>query len=64
MIIIIIIIIIIVIIIIVNPCGPEILSWCPAGNSHVSWAGEVLFSLRWQSPRDGVLIKVLVVVQP
>ena len=36
----------------------------PAGNSHVSWADEALFSLGWQSPRDGVSIKMLVVVQP
>ena len=57
-------IIIIIIIIIINSCGPEILSWCPVGNRHVSWAGEVLFSLGWQSPRDCVLIKILVVVQP
>ena len=35
-----------------------------AGNNHVSWAGEVLFSLGWQSPRDGVSIKILLVVQP
>ena len=38
--------------------------WRPAENSHDSWAGEVLFSLGWQSPRDGVSIKILVVVQP
>ena len=23
------------------------LGWRPAGNSHVSWAGKVLFSLGW-----------------
>ena len=40
------------------------LGWHPARNGHVSWAGEALFSLGWQSPRDGVLIKILVVVQP
>ena len=38
--------------------------WRPLGNSHVSWAGEAIFSLGWQSPRDGVSIKILVVVQP
>ena len=27
-------------------------------------AGEVLFSLGWQSPRDCVSIKILVLVQP
>ena len=35
-----------------------------SGNSYVSWAGEVLFSLFGQSPRDGVSKKMLVVVQP
>ena len=37
--------------------------WHSAGNSHVSWAGEPLFSLGWQSPRDHLSIKMLVVVQ-
>ena len=44
--------------------GLEIRGWLPAGNSHVLWVGEALFSLGWQSPRDGVSIKILVVVQP
>ena len=35
-----------------------------AGNSHGPRAGEALFSLGWQSPRDGVSIKILVIVQP
>ena len=38
--------------------------WRLVGNSHVSWAGETLFSLGWPSPRDGVSIKILVEVQP
>lgn len=33
------------------------------GNIHVSWAGEVLISHGWQSPRDGIWIKILVAVQ-
>ena len=36
----------------------------PVGNSYVSWAGEILFSLGWQSSNDGVSIKILVVVKP
>ena len=52
------------IIIIIIPRGLKIPGWCLAGNSHPSWAGEALFSLGWQSPRDGVLIKILVVAQP
>ena len=36
--------------------------WHPAGIA-VSRAGEVLFSLCWQSPRDGVSKKILVVTQ-
>ena len=31
--------------------------WCPAGNSHISRAGEALFSLGWQSPINGASIK-------
>ena len=34
-----------------------------AGNSYVSWASEAIFSLGWQSPRDGFSKKILVVVQ-
>ena len=41
------------IVIIILPSGLEILDWCETEYSHVSWAGEVLFSLGWQSPRDG-----------
>ena len=61
--IIIIIIMIIIIIIIITP-WPGSTGLAFAGNSHVSWAGEVLYSLGWQSPRDGVSINILVVVQP
>ena len=43
----------------------KFLGWSPAENSYVSQAGEVLFSLCWQSPKDGVSKKkILVVVQP
>ena len=40
------------------------MDWYPAGNNHVPWTGEALFSFDWQSHRDGVSIKLLVVVQP
>ena len=30
--------------------------WRLEGNSHFLWVGEVLFSLAWQSPRDGVSV--------
>ena len=40
-------------------CGLEILA-CYQGFTIVSWLDAVLFSLDWQSPRDGVSIKVLV----
>ena len=38
--------------------------WRSVGNSDISWTGEALFILGRQSPRDGVLIKILMVVQP
>ena len=44
--------------------GLEISGRRPTRNSHVSWAGEVLFSLGWQSPRYSISIKALMVVQP
>ena len=38
-------------------------NWSPAGNSYASRAIEALFSIGWQSPRDRVSKKILVVVQ-
>ena len=58
----IIIIIIIITIIIRPPRELEILGWHPAGYSQVLRADEALFSLGWQSSRDGVSIKIQVVV--
>ena len=46
------------------PVAYKYSGWDPSENSHVSWEGEVLFILCWQSPRDSVSIKLLVVVQP
>ena len=46
------------------PMTLKYLGWHSAGNRHVSWAGEALFGLGWQSPRDHVSIKMLVLVQP
>ena len=45
-----------------HPRGLEILGWHPAGYSQVLRADEALFSLGWQSSRDGVSIKIPVVV--
>ena len=40
------------------------LGWHSTRNGHVSWAGEALLSLGWQSLRDGVSKAILVVMQP
>ena len=37
--------------------------WHPAGSSRFSWASAVNLSFDWQSPRDGVLMKIIMVVQ-
>ena len=54
----------IIITIIIMIIALKYLGWRLAGNSHVPRGGEVLFSLGWQSPRDGASIKILVIVQP
>ena len=41
-------------------CSLEILTWYLVGFIIVSRAGEMLFSLHWQSSRYGILIKLLV----
>ena len=43
-------------------CSLEILGWHPVGYSQVLRADEALFSLGWQSSRDGVSIKIPTVV--
>ena len=49
-------IIIIIIIIIIITMTLKYAGWRLEGNSHFLWVGEVLFSLAWQSPRDGVSV--------
>ena len=56
--------IIIIIIIIINTYGLEILGWQQLGVSLVSWAGAMHFSRGWQSPRDAVSMKIMVMMQP
>ena len=49
-------------VIIIIPRGTKILGWHPAGDSYDSWSHGL--ALVGGLPRDGVLIKILVVVAP
>ena len=50
---------IIIIIIIINPRDQEILGWCPAGHSLISWGKGFSLALVGNPSRDGVSIKIL-----
>ena len=58
--IIIVIIIITMIIIIIPPPDKEILVWCPAGHSLISWGEGSYWALVCNPSRDGVSIKTMV----
>ena len=42
------------------PREKEILSWCPAGDSLISWVDKSSLALVGNPSRNGVLIKILV----
>ena len=52
-------IILITIIIIINPRDQEILGWCPAGHTLISWGKGSSLALVGNPSRDGVSIKIL-----
>ena len=52
--------VIVIIIIIITPRDQEILGWCPAGHSLISWGEGSFLALVGNPSRDGVLIKILV----